>query len=68
MIIVTLTHHFILEDQQIYLFKISHHLILLSMEAQMLIFLQVGKVNQIYYYKVMVFNNSNLEKKVKQIY
>jgi hypothetical protein len=67
MIIVTLIHHFILEDQQIYLFKISQHLILFSMEAQMLIFLRAGKVHQIYYYKVMVFNSSNLKKKVKLI-
>jgi hypothetical protein len=29
--------------------------------------LRAGKVHQIYYYKVMVFNSSNLKKKVKLI-
>ena len=67
MIIVSLMHHFTLEEQQIYLFKTSHHPISLSMEAPVLILLQVAQVHQIFYYKVMVFNSFNLKKKAKLI-
>jgi hypothetical protein len=56
-------HIFTLEDLQIYLFKTSQHQKYFSMEVLELIFLEVGQVHQIYYYKVMVFNNSNSKKK-----
>lgn len=38
------------------------------MEAQELILLQVGQVNQIYYYKEVVINKFNSKRKAKLIW